>query len=61
MHQIQVATIVRHLDAAPWFEDYLGELAREQRLIASITSELGTGGDMARSVAAVNEHEAGGC
>ncbi len=23
MHQIQVATIVRHLDGAPWFEDYL--------------------------------------
>ena len=60
MHQIQVATIVRHLDGAPWFADYLGELAREQRLIASITSELGTGGDMARSVAAVTEHEAGG-
>ena len=60
MHQIQVATIVRHLDSAPWFADYLGELAREQRLIASITSELGTGGDMARSVAAVTEHEAGG-
>ncbi len=23
MHQIQVASIVRHLDDAPWFEDYL--------------------------------------
>ena len=60
MHQIQVATIVRHLDASPWFEEYLGQLARDQRLIASITSELGTGGDMARSVAAVGDHADGG-
>jgi acyl-CoA dehydrogenase len=51
MHQIQVATIVRHLDG--WFEDYLRELAAGQRLIASVTSEVGTGGDMSRSVAAL--------
>jgi acyl-CoA dehydrogenase len=53
MHQIQVATIVRHLDDAPWFEGYLRQLASEQRLIASVTSEVGTGGDMARSIASV--------
>ncbi len=53
MHQIQVATIVRHLDGAPWFESYLRELSSEQRLIASVTSEVGTGGDMGRSIAAV--------
>jgi len=55
MHQIQVGTIVRHLngDGAEWFEGYLGELSREQRLIASVTSEIGTGGDMGRSIAAV--------
>ncbi len=53
MHQIQVATIVRHLDDAPWFEDYLRRVADEQRLIASVTSEVGTGGDMSRSIAAV--------
>jgi acyl-CoA dehydrogenase len=53
MHQIQVITIVRHLDDAPWFADYLRTVADEQRLIASATSELGTGGDMGRSVAAV--------
>jgi acyl-CoA dehydrogenase len=52
MHQIQVATIVRHLDA-PWFESYLRRVASEQRLIASVTSELGTGGDMGRSIAPV--------
>lgn len=53
MHQIQVATIVRHLDDAPWFEDYLRELVTGQRLIASVTSEVGTGGDMGRSIASV--------
>jgi acyl-CoA dehydrogenase len=53
MHQIQVVTIARHLDDAAWFEGYLREVALEQRLIASVTSEIGTGGDMGRSVAAL--------
>jgi acyl-CoA dehydrogenase len=53
MHQIQAISIVRHLDDAPWFEDYLRRVAAEQRLVASVTSEIGTGGDMGRSVAAL--------
>ncbi len=53
MHQIQVISIVRHLEDAPWFEEYLRRVAAEQRLIASVTSEIGTGGDMGRSVAAL--------
>jgi acyl-CoA dehydrogenase len=53
MHQIQVATIVRHANGAPHFEEYLRALVAEQRLIASVTSEVGTGGDMSRSVAAL--------
>jgi acyl-CoA dehydrogenase len=52
MHQIQVASIVRHLDS-PYFEAYLREVAADQRLIASVTSEVGTGGDMGRSIAAL--------
>jgi acyl-CoA dehydrogenase len=52
MHQIQVITIARHLEGAAWFEGYLRELAAEQRLVASATSEVGTGGDMGRSIAA---------
>ena len=51
MHQIQVACIARHRDGSPWFDDYLRQLVAEQRLIASATSEVGTGGDMGRSVA----------
>jgi acyl-CoA dehydrogenase len=53
MHQIQIVTIARHLEQAPWFESYLRDVAGEQRLVASATSEIGTGGDMGRSVAAV--------
>ncbi len=59
MHQIQVVSIVRHLKDAPWFEDYLKAVSREQRLIASVTSEIGTGGDMGRSVAALTPAEDG--
>ena len=59
MHQIQVATLIRHADDAPWFQAYLRELAREQRLIASVTSEVGTGGDIGRSIAAVTPAEDG--
>jgi acyl-CoA dehydrogenase len=59
MHQIQIATIVRHLDN-PFFESYLRRVAAEQRLVASVTSELGTGGDMGRSIAPVTKDPAGG-
>jgi acyl-CoA dehydrogenase len=53
MHQIQVACIVRHLANSVWFENYLRRLVREQRLIASATSEVGVGGDVRRSIAAI--------
>ncbi len=53
MHQIQVATLVRHAVPGSIVEAYLADVARDQRLIASVTSEVGTGGDMGRSVAAV--------
>jgi acyl-CoA dehydrogenase len=61
MHQIKAISVARHLDDAPWFEDYLRDLADEQRLIASVTSEIGTGGDMGRSVAAVTATGQGTC
>lgn len=61
MHQIQVACMVDHRGGgASWFDAYLREVVAEQRLIASITSEVGTGGDMGRSVAAVSEPDAAG-
>lgn len=59
MHQIQVTTIVRHLEGSSWFVDYLRELCDQQRLIASVTSEMGTGGDMGRSIAGIGEEDGG--
>jgi acyl-CoA dehydrogenase len=61
MHQIQAVTMVRHRGESPWLEEYLERLAAEQRLIASVTSEIGVGGDMGRSIAAVTPTEDGRC
>lgn len=60
MHQIQVACLIDHRADDAWFDDYLREVAAEQRLIASITSEVGTGGDMGRSIAAVSTPDPAG-
>ena len=53
MHQIQVASLVRHGAASSWFRSYLTRVAQEQRLIASATSEAGVGGEIRRSIAAL--------
>lgn len=59
MHQIQVASIVHHHGDSAWFRHYLRMIAAEQRLIASATSEVGVGGEMRRSLAAVLSCEDG--
>ncbi|MDQ1689406.1 MAG: acyl-CoA dehydrogenase [Frankiaceae bacterium] len=61
MHQIQVATLVRHHEEGDWFAGYLSRLVDSPRLIASVTSEVGTGGDMGRSIAALSQAEGGLC
>lgn len=53
MHQIQVVTMARHGGGSEFFEEHLRRIAAEQRLCASVTSEAGTGGDMGKSVAAL--------
>jgi acyl-CoA dehydrogenase len=53
MHQIEVACLVRHGLASPFFRDYLTDLASHEWLIASATSEIGVGGDLRRSKCAV--------
>src|SRR5262249_52085066 len=53
MHQIEVACLVRHACASEFFRDYLAGLATHQWLIASATSEVGTEGDLRRSICAV--------
>jgi acyl-CoA dehydrogenase len=57
MHQIQIACMARHREDA--FDEYLREVVAEQRLVASITSEVGTGGDMGSSVGCVTTPEDG--
>ncbi len=59
MHQIQIAAIVRHVEGAAWFEAYLRDVASEQRLVASVTSEIGTGGDIGKSIASVQPGDDG--
>lgn len=53
MHQIQVACLVRHSGQSEFFRDYLRQLVRDQFLIASVTSEVGIGGDMRSSLTSV--------
>jgi acyl-CoA dehydrogenase len=59
MHQIEVTCLVRHGLSTPFFRSYLAELAEREWLIASATSEVGVGGDLRRSVCAVERDGAG--
>lgn len=58
MHHIQIACIARHGRSSAFFRDYLKEVVRRQNLLASVTSEVGTGGDVRSSICAV-EREGG--
>jgi acyl-CoA dehydrogenase len=53
MHKIQVACVVHHAQQSEYFRNYLRQLVKEQRLMASATTEIGTGGDLRSSVCAV--------
>jgi acyl-CoA dehydrogenase len=53
MHHIQVVCIARHAQGSAFFRDYLRQIVKDQRLIASVTSEVGIGGDMRTSACAV--------
>jgi acyl-CoA dehydrogenase len=53
MHHIQVACIARHGMGSKFFRDYLTELVAKQYVLASMTSEVGTGGDTRSSICAV--------
>ena len=52
MHQIQVACVVRH-GTTPFFQNYMQELVKDQRVIASVTSEAGVGGSVRTSICPV--------
>jgi acyl-CoA dehydrogenase len=53
MHYVQVACLVRHAGNAERFGGFLRELVERQYLIASMTSENGTFGEMRTSLCAV--------
>ena len=53
MHHIQVACIVRHRGGSAELEEYLRGLVEHQWLIASVTSEVGIGGDTRSSICAI--------
>ena len=52
MHQIQVASMVRH-GRSHWIQEYLREIAAHELLLASATTEIGIGGDVRSSSCAV--------
>jgi len=53
MHHIQVGCIARHGMHSAYFRDFLRRIDRDQLLIGSVTSEVGTFGDTRSSVTCV--------
>jgi acyl-CoA dehydrogenase len=53
MHQMQIGCISRHLGENGFLRDYLANAAKNQWLLASGTSEVGVGGDLRTSIAAI--------
>ena len=58
MHQIQVASLVRH-GRSDFLRNYLAQVAEHQLLLASATTEIGVGGDVRSSVCTVERDAAG--
>lgn len=53
MHCIQVACVVHHAQGSSYFRDYMRQLVDQQLLMASATTEIGTGGDLLSSICAI--------
>ena len=53
MHQIQVACIVAHHANSAWHRALLQRICDDQLLLASVTSEAGTGGNILASICAI--------
>jgi acyl-CoA dehydrogenase len=58
MHSIEVSNLVRHGNTDA-FHDLLREVSSEQLLLANANSEVGIGGDVGRSLCALEEHGPG--
>lgn len=59
MHYIQLDSLAAHGKGNTTLSDYLSQLAAEQRLIASVTSEVGVDGDLRHSIAAIEQNASG--
>ncbi len=57
MHQIQVACIVHHAGKNAWLRTFMKQLAKDQLLLGSATSEVGVGGDVRSSICAIEEKD----
>lgn len=53
MHHIQVASIMNHSGGSAWLRRFLMQVGSDGLLLASVTSEVGVGGDMRSSRCAV--------
>jgi acyl-CoA dehydrogenase len=53
MHQIKLSSLIQHSADSHWHRDYMREVARDQLLLASATTEAGIGGDLRNSICAV--------
>lgn len=57
MHQIQVACIVAHGQGSEWHRNLLRRLCNEQMLLGSVTSEVGTGGNIHASICSIEPQQ----
>ncbi len=53
MHQIKASSLVSHGAASNWHRAFMQRIAKDQLLLASSTTEAGTGGDLGASVCAI--------
>ena len=60
MHHIQVASLVAHGGTSPWQRAFLRRVAEDGLLLASVTSEVGVGGNMRTSLCAMEPDGARG-
>ncbi len=58
MHSIEVSNLVRHGSTEP-LQDLMAEIAAQQLLIANANSEAGIGGDVGRSLCAIEPTDEG--
>jgi acyl-CoA dehydrogenase len=58
MHSVEVSNLVRHGSSEP-LQELLGEICAKQLLIANANSEVGIGGDVGRSICALEPTDDG--